>query len=150
MGVFGYGAEENKLNNANEAIGELSTNKTIMVQKLTDMEDPNPDEVKDLQTVEQVFSHYKPSIEINFKDAEGGAVAEDMAFDNLGDFGPKGMTKNSKFLAEMKENEDQNLDLVRSLKSNKAVQKVLQDPDARKALQEAINAMVAELEGAAS
>jgi len=121
MGAFGYGAEENKLNNASEAIGELSTNKTIMVQKLTDIEDPDPEEVRGLQTVEDVFAHYKPAIDVNFQDSEGGDVEEEMSFGNLGDFGPKGMTKNSKFLAELKEQEDQNLGLVRSLKSNKAV-----------------------------
>lgn len=147
MAIYGYGTDENKLNNANEAFGELSPNKTILVQKLTEMEDPSPDEVRDLQTVDQVFEYYKPSVEIDFEDTEGGSVSEEINFRNLGDFGRKGLTNKSSFLKELQEEEDLNLKLVKALKSNKSLQKALQDPEARQAFSGAIAAMLAELEG---
>jgi hypothetical protein len=148
MAIYGYGAEENKLNNANEAMGELATNKSIIVQKLTDMEDPDPEEVRGLETIEDVFDYYKPSMELDFEDAEGGTVSEEIRFNNLGDFGKKGLTNGSQFLKGLQEEEDQNLKLVKALKSNKSLQKALQDPEARKAFAGAVSAMLAELEEA--
>lgn len=148
MNMYGYGTDENKLNNANEALGALSPNKTILVQKLTGMEDPDPSEVTGLQTIDQVFEHFRPSVEIDFEDAEGNAVSEELNFRNLGDFGPKGLTTRSEFLCGLKEEEDLNLKLVKSLKSNKGLQKALQDSEARKAFADSLAAMLIELEEA--
>ncbi len=146
---YGIGGTERKLNNANEAFGDISPNRTIFVQKLTQDPPYSPEAVFDLKTVEEVFDHFQPTCDIDFETADGATQSETIRFNNLGDFGPKGIKTNSKFLEDLSNTEEQHLKIVKELKSNRALQNVVQNPETRQALISSIQAMIAELEAGA-
>ena len=64
MALYNYGIGGNEVEvDANESIADIPSNRTLMVQKLTDEAPLTPETVEGLQTVEGVFEHFKPSVE---------------------------------------------------------------------------------------
>ncbi len=47
-----------------EGFVEISPNKTLFIQKLTNDDPVTPEIVEGLQTVEQVFNHFKPNCDV--------------------------------------------------------------------------------------
>jgi hypothetical protein len=141
---YGIGGNEVKTD-ASEAFADIPQNRTLMAEKLTKDAPVKPEIVHGLQTVEQVFEHYKPDVTIDFEDAEGVAKKETLSFSNLGDFGIKGITEQSEFLKDNASQKEEYFRIIKQLKSNKILKTALADPDAKKALLDAIHGMVAEL-----
>lgn len=105
-----------------------------------------PEVVTGLQTIEEVFDHYNPSLEVEFEDSEGVSKKENLEFNNLGDFGAKGITKQSSFLGDLSTDKDQYVKVVKQLKSNKILKSALENPEAKQALLESIRALLSEIE----
>ncbi|MCW3092359.1 MAG: hypothetical protein JWP81_3428 [Ferruginibacter sp.] len=141
---YGIGGNEVKLD-ASEAFADIPQNRTLMAEKLTRDAPVKPQIVHGLQTVEQVFQHYKPEIGVDFQDEEGVTKKESLKFTNLGDFGVKGITEQSEFLKDNTTRKDEYVKIIKQLKSNKILKAALTDPDAKAALVEAIHSMIAEL-----
>lgn len=141
---YGIGGNEVKTD-ASEAFADIPQNRTLMAEKLTKDAPVKPEIVHGLQTVEQVFAHYKPEVAIDFEDAEGQTKKETLSFTNLGDFGVKGITEQSEFLKDNASQKEEYFKIIKQLKSNKILKSALSDPDAKKALLDAIQGMVAEL-----
>src|ERR1044072_3852321 len=102
---YGIGGNEVKLD-ANEAIIEISHNRTLFAEKLTQQTPVKPEIVQGLTSVEDVFENYKPAVPVTFHDAEGRTVPEMLRFHNLGDFGVKGITAQSPFLDDLAAEKD--------------------------------------------
>lgn len=143
---YGLGGQEKKGNDANEAISDIQKNRTMLVQKLTADAPFKPKIEEKLETVDAVFARFKPQIELEFEDAEGTGVAENLRFNNLGDFGQKGITAQSPFLQELSNQQADYQKFIKQLKSNKVLQKILADPAAKETYLTALRAMVQELE----
>ncbi|TWP24070.1 hypothetical protein ETU08_06815 [Apibacter muscae] len=141
---FGIGGNEVPLD-ANEAILEIAQNRTLIAQKLTGNPPVKPEIVEGLNTVEQVFEHFKPEVKVNFEDAEGATKFEELKFKNLGDFGIKGITAQSNFLTDLKMEKEQYQKIIKQLKTNKILKAALEDPDAKEALMESIEGLINEL-----
>jgi hypothetical protein len=141
---MGIGGDEVKID-ASEAILEISQNRTLMAEKLTKDPPVKPVIVQGLQNVEQVFENYKPEVSVDFQDADGATKKETLHFSNLGDFGIKGITEQSEFLKDNTTQKEEYLKIMKQLKSNKILKTALADADAKKALLDAIHAMIAEL-----
>ncbi len=141
---YGIGGNEVKLD-ANEAILEIPQNRTLIAQKLTGDTPIRPELVEGLNTIEQVFENFKPSVKVNFENAEGAMKTEELKFTNLGDFGVKGITNQSKFLSNLETEKDQYQKIIKQLKSNKILKSALDDPDAKQALLETIQDLISEL-----
>ena len=63
MAIYDYGIGGNEVNvDANESIADIPSNRTLLVQKLTDEAPVSPEAVYGLQTVEDVFEHFSPSV----------------------------------------------------------------------------------------
>jgi hypothetical protein len=144
MAIYDIGGSEVK-GDANEAMSELPQNRTLMVEKLTKDPPIKPEIVEGLKTVDEVFEHYSPNIEMEFHDSEGGSRKETLNFRNLGDFGLKGITNQSEFLKDLTAQKEQNQKIIRQLKSNRLLQKVLENEEQKTALLNAINALIKEL-----
>jgi len=142
---YGIGGNEVKLD-ANEAIVEISHNRTLFAEKLTQQTPVKPEIVHGLTKVEEVFEHYKPSVNMLFHDAEGRTVPETLEFHNLGDFGIKGITAQSAFLNDLATEREQYLKIMKHLKTNKILKSALADPAARQALLGAIKSMLKDLD----
>jgi hypothetical protein len=130
---------------ASEAFADIPQNRTLMAEKLTKDAPVRPQITHGLQTIEQVFGHFKPAVEMEFEDADGVTVKETLQFGNLGDFGVKGITEQSAFLKDNANQKDEYFKIIKQLKSNKILKTALADPAARQALLEAIDGMIAEL-----
>lgn len=130
---------------ASEAISEIAPNRTLIAQQLTVDEPVKPELVEGLTTIEKVFEHFKPSLKVDFEDANGSIKMEELNFKNLGDFGVKGITSQSAFLSGLETEKDQYQKIVKQLKTNKILKAALEDPEAKKALYDTLHTLIAEL-----
>lgn len=145
-GLYNYGIGGNEVKvDASEAIQEIQGNKTLIAQKLTDEDPLNPEAVYDLKTVEEVFSHFKPKVAIEFEDGEGQNINEELKFKHLGDFTAKNLTEQSTFLKDLNIQKEQYAKIVKQLKSNKVLKAILENPETRAAFVQSLQSLSAEL-----
>ena len=149
MALYDYGIGGNEVKvDANESIADIPSNRTLLVQKLTDDAPVSPEAVYGLQTVEEVFEHFSPSVELEMQNEKGDDVNETMAFKNLGDFNAKSIKEHSEFLSRLDVEKEQNIKIARQLSSNKALLKALKDPETRQAIIDLLEASVDEIKNA--
>ena len=143
--TYGIGGTEVKTD-ANEAFAEIPQNRTLMVEKLTNDPPVKPVIQKGLKTVEEVFEHFKPEVDVEFEDLDGVSKKETLKFGNLGDFGAKGITRQSNFLKDLDTEKDQYVKIVKQLKTNKILKTAITDPEAKQSLLDSIRALLTEME----
>lgn len=131
-----------------ESILEFPQNRTLMVEQLTHDDPVRPEIVNGLKTVDDVFNHFKPKVDVEFQDMEGVPKKEALNFSNLGDFGVKGITAQSSFLQNLQIQQDEYQKIIKQLKSNKQLRTVIEDVESKQALLGAIHALLKELEDA--
>ncbi|PIN27530.1 hypothetical protein [Prevotella intermedia] len=146
MAIFDYGIGGNEVNvDANESIADIPSNRTLLVQKLTDEAPVSPETVYGLQTVEDVFEHFSPSVQLEMQNDSGEDVTETMYFKNLGDFDSEKLKENSAFLSKLDVEKEQNIKIARQLSSNKALLKALANPETRQAVIDLLQSSLDEL-----
>ena len=131
---------------AGEGFVEISPNKTLFIKKLTYDDPIKPDIVQNLQTVEDVFAHFKPSVDVEMDKEDGSTKSESFQFGGLGDFDPKNLTNQSSFLRELNLEYDAYLKIIKQLKSNKSLSNVIQNPETKAAFVNALRSLASELE----
>ncbi|WP_298503573.1 hypothetical protein [uncultured Maribacter sp.] len=141
---FGIGANDVK-GDASEALNEIPQNRTLIAGKLTPNTPVKPEVIEGLKTVEDLFEHFEPELKIPFEDKNGGTLNETIKFNNLGDFGKKGITNSSVFLKELEIESDQYKKIIKQLKTNKILKSALQDPEAKEALIQTIDTLINEI-----
>lgn len=147
MAMFEYGIGGNEVKiDASEAIADIPFNRTLLVEKLT-AEDPiNPEKVEKLETIEQVFEHFKPNMNVEFENEEGQDVIENFKFKTVADFLVKNLTENSPFLKDLENQKDFYNKTIKQLRSNKILQRALQNEDTKASFVEALQGLLAELD----
>ncbi|MFL1895007.1 hypothetical protein ACJRPK_04850 [Aquimarina sp. 2-A2] len=149
MSMYNYGIGGNEVKvDAGESISDIPSNKTLLIQKLTNEAPVTPEAVYNLQTVEEVFEKFSPSVEVEFQDDKGTDVKEKVSFKNLGDFGSKAIKRNSEFLNKLDIEKEQNTKIIRQLTSNKGLKKALENPETRAAIVQALEDSLQEIENA--
>lgn len=133
---------------ASEAFADIPQNRVLLAEKLTASTPVKPEVVEDLTTIEEVFAHFKPKVDVGFETEEGTTRKETLQFYGVGDFGVKGITGQSAFLSELAMKKQEFQKVVKQLKTNKLLKQTLTDQDARQNLINALNALVKELEDA--
>jgi len=131
---------------ASEAIIEIPHNRTLLAQKLTDNDPLQPELVYGLKTVEEVFAHFKPNVNVEFETEEGVLVRENLKFSQLGGFALKNMTQQSPFLRTLNAQQQEYLMISRQLKSNKILRAVLEKDEAKNSLISSLQSLIQELE----
>jgi predicted component of type VI protein secretion system len=135
MSMFNYGIGGNEVKiDANEAIADIPSNRTLLVQKLTNDLPVSPEAIYDLKTVEEVFEKFKPNLELEFTQEDGSNLKESMTFKNLEDFGSKAIKENSPFLNKLSTEKEQAYKIVKQLSSNRGLIKAVQDPAVKDAI----------------
>ena len=129
-----------------EGFVEISPNKTLFIQKLTYDDPIRPEIVEDLQKVEDVFAHFKPSCDVELDKEDGSSIKENFQFGGLGDFDAKNLTNQSAYLKNLNLEYDAYLKIIKQLKSNKSLANVVQNPDTKTAFIDALKSLVSELE----
>ena len=130
----------------------IDNNKTLMIDQYTSNVEPgNPELVEDIQNINDAFAHFKPSVEVDFIDEEGGSVNVTLKFGQLSDFeaqGGKGrLVENSKFLAGVKIEIDTSAKIRKSIEQNRKLRDILKEAGSREELKQMLQAMLSELEG---
>lgn len=141
---YGIGGNEVKVD-ASEAIANIPENRSLIVEQLTSEEPVTPEAVKGLSTIEEVFEHFAPNIDVEFENEEGQPVKENFQFKTVADFSVKNMTQNSPFLHNLDTQKTFYEGLVTQLRSNKVLQRVLENPESKKAFIDALEALSKEL-----
>ena len=144
---FGIGGNEAP-RDASEGIADIPMNRTLMIEKLTEDEAMKPKIVEGLKNVDEVFAHFKPSVEVEFQKEDGSSQSEQLHFANLGNFGAKGITNQSNFLKDLDLQKNEYAKIIKGLKSNKVLKNVLENPESKAAFLNALQAMVQEIEEA--
>lgn len=149
MALYEYGVGGNEVKiDANEAIAEIPSNRTLLVQKLTEEAPLQPETIYGLETLEDVFERFQPSVELEFQDQEGNEIPEKLDFKGFSDFSAKKLKENSPFLSQLNIEREQYLKISRLLSSNKALLKSLSDEEARAEMIQVLEASLVELEDA--
>ena len=131
-----------------EGFVEISPNKTLFVQKLTAEAPVKPELAEGLQTVEQVFEHFKPNVDVELDIEDGSTKKENFSFAGLGDFDVKNLTNQSAYLKSLSLENDAYLKIIKQLKTNKSLKNVIENPETKSAFINALKALAAELETA--
>lgn len=95
---YGIGGNEVKID-ASEAIANIPENRSLIVEHLTSDDPVNPQAVSGLTTIEDVFAHFQPNIDVEFENEDGQPVKENFKFQTVADFGVKNMTQRVHFWA---------------------------------------------------
>ena len=145
--MFNYeiGGNERKIDTS-EAFVDIAPNKTLFVQQLTDNEPVKPEKVEGLKTVEDVFAHYKPQVNVNFDREDGSVQQETLHFQHLGDFGVKQIVQQSDQLRNLNVERDTYLTITRQLKTNKTLKAILENPETRQAFSAVLANLAKELQ----
>jgi len=145
--MFNYGVGGNEVKqDASEAMADLALNRTMFVQKLTADDAIKPQAVYDLKTVEEVFEHFKPKVEVEFETQSGATSNEELSFHNVGDFSTKSIVAQSKLLQDLNVQQEQFQKIVKQLKTNKMLKTVLENPETKGAFLESLASLIQELD----
>lgn len=130
-----------------EAIANISSNKTLLVQKLTS-KSTKLEPVKGLKTIDEVFGHFKPSVEVEFEDENGAQKKEELKFNSLLDFRKDGIINQSDLLKKLQIQQDTCNSIIKRLKTNKILKTALQNPEAKNSFLQALQAAINEIDNA--
>ncbi|HEY0060367.1 MAG TPA: hypothetical protein VGB56_14615 [Flavisolibacter sp.] len=129
-----------------EGFVEISPNKTLFIQKLTNEEPVKPELVEGLQTVEQVFEHFNPNCDVELDREDGSTLKENFKFTCLSDFDIKSLTNQSPYLKNLGLENDAYLKIIKQLKTNRSLRNVIENPETKAAFINALKALASELE----
>jgi hypothetical protein len=142
---YGIGGTEVQ-GDASEAFADIPLNRTLLCEKLTGDAPIKPKIVDGLQTIDDVFEHYKPKVAVEFEDSDGAKKDETLTFKGLSDFGIKGITAQSDFLQSLSIEKEQYQKIIKQLKSNQLLRKTLENPETKADLLAVMYALIKELE----
>lgn len=132
-------------------VNEIDNNKTLYIDQFTSEAPMDPELVQDVHNISDAFEQFKPNVDVDFFDAEGGMVSENLHFNEIRDFeadGGKGkLVQNSEFLSGLKSKIDVHAKMRKSIKDNRKLAQILKDAGSRDELKAMLQAMLSELEG---
>jgi len=142
---YGIGGNEVKLD-VTEAIKDIPSNRTLMIQKLTEEAPFAPELVTTCRTTKDVFAHYKPKVNVTFETEEGVTVKEELSFHTVGDFNAKSIKKQCRHISGLNVKSEQYNKIAKQLGSNRALMKALANDDTKAAIIDVLKGALAELE----
>lgn len=128
-----------------EGITEIPQNRTLFVGQFTADDPIAAEAITGLKTVEDVYNKFQPNVDVEFEDAEGQTVQENFKFANTADFQVKQMTARSNFLNDLSVQKEFYEKLVKQLRTNKVLQRALENADARQGMIDALTQLREEL-----
>ena len=131
---------------AAEGMADIPMNRSLFVQKLTSDDPVKPQAVYDLKTVDEVFDHFKPSVEIEFEQQDGSEKGEAIKFNNLADFKASNMVSQSATMHDLNSQKEDYQKLMKQLKTNKLVKNVIENPETKASFMAALQNLIQELD----
>lgn len=131
--------------NVGEGISNIPQNRTLFVGQFTADDPIAAEPIEGLKTVEDVYAKFQPNVDVEFETAEGETVKENFKFANTADFQVKQMTARSNFLNDLSIQKEFYEKLVKQLRTNKVLQRALENADARQGMIDALTQLRNEL-----
>ena len=131
---------------ASEGMADIPMNRSLFVQKLTADDPIRPEAVYDLKTVDEVFEHFKPSVEVEFETQDGSTTGEALNFRSVADFKSTSMIQQSNFLQGLNSEKEEYSKIMKQLKTNKLVKSVIENPETKEAFMAALQQLIQELD----
>lgn len=131
---------------ASEGIANIPFNRTMLAMHLTDSDPVSPSLTYGLKTVEDVFNHFKPNVDVEFEDENGSPVTENLQFASIGDFRVKSLSRQSTYLRSLDGQYSEYTQISRRLKGHRLLQTALDNPEAKAALIDTLKALISELD----
>ena len=141
--MAGFGFEQR--NDDHDGYADIPQNRTLIAEKLTCETALTPEVAHNLETMNDLFRHYQPGIDVSFEDAEGYVKRERLNFTSVDDFEPKNITKQSAFLSKATREKEQYLAISRQLRSDPELRNLLANKQTKTELLNAIQSMINEL-----
>lgn len=135
---------------SNAKVTPLDNNKTIIIDQYTsDVEVGNSELFEGPKTMQDVFAHFKPTVDVEFEDEMGGIVSEKLHFNEMRDFeanGGKGnLVANSPFLSGAKSKVDVAAKIRKQIEQNRRLRDILKDEEGKAELKELLEALLQEI-----
>ena len=135
---------------SNAKVSPLDNNKSIVIDQYTsDVESGDFELFEGAKTMQDVFNHFKPSVNVEFTDEEGGSVSEQLHFNEMRDFeanGGKGnLVTNSPFLSGAKSKIDVSAKIRKQIESNSRLRNILKDEKGKAELKELLEELLKEI-----
>ena len=135
---------------SNAKVTPLDNNKSIIIDQYTsDVEVGNSELFEGAKTMQDVFNHFKPSVNVEFEDEQGGIVSEQLHFNEMRDFeanGGKGnLVTNSPFLSGAKSKVDVSAKIRKQIEQNRRLRDILKDAESKAELKELLEALLQEI-----
>ena len=135
---------------SNAKVTPLDNNKSIIIDQYTsDVEVGNSELFENPKTMQDVFDHFKPSVNVEFEDEQGGIVSEQLHFNEMRDFeanGGKGnLVTNSPFLSNAKSKVDVSAKIRKQIEQNRRLRDILKDAEGKAELKELLEALLQEI-----
>lgn len=130
-------------------VNAISQNKTLYIGQFTDRV-TEPELYQNATNINQVFEHFKPSVEVDFQDEGGDIHEETIRFNEMKDFevnnGNGQLVTNSSFLLDLKSNIDANAKMKKQIEQSKRIRDILGSKQSKQELREVLQYLLDELE----
>ena len=144
--LYGYqiGANINE-KEAGASVQVVPDNKTLIAMAFNDDHDSEVEPVN-LKSMKEIFAHYKPQREVEFKDLEGDGAEINLQFNQLKDFTKEGIIAQSPLLQQLEQQEDIYAKFTDILQTNEKLRNVLTSEEGKKDILELIDLLISELD----
>ena len=130
---------------SNAKVTPLDNNKTIIIDQYTsDVEVGNSELFEAPKTMQDVFAHFKPTVDVEFEDEMGGIVSEKLHFNEMRDF-EGNLVANSPFLSGAKSKVDVAAKIRKQIEQNRRLRDILKDEEGKAELKELLEALLQEI-----
>ena len=130
-------------------VNAISQNKTLYIGQFTNLV-AEPELYQGATNINQVFEHFKPSIEVDFKDENGDTHEEVVGFNEMKDFevnnGNGQLITNNSFLLNLKSSIDANAKMKKQIEQSKRIRDILGNKQSKQELREVLQYLLDELE----
>jgi hypothetical protein len=144
---YGIGGTEVK-QDAFEAFADIPQNRVLLAEKLTHDPPVKPVITEGLTSIDEVFEHFKPKVDMTFETEDGGMRRETLHFKGLADFGAKGIIAQSEYLGDVSMQQLQYQKIIKQLKTNKLLKQALANPETKEHIIKALQSLIQELDSA--
>jgi len=119
-------------------------NRTLIALPLNDEPDIEADPTR-LKNMKEVFTHYKPKVEVDLKNLEGEADMKELKFSALRDFNKDGIIAQAPVLQQLQQQEETYARYIDIINNNEKLRGILGDPEMKKEFLELVDMLVEEL-----
>jgi len=131
-------------------VNAISQNKTLYIGQFTETV-AEPELFQDAQTMKDVFTKFKPKVDVEFQTEQGDYVEETIAFNEMKDFeinnGSGQLVQNSSFLLQTKSNIEANAKIRKQIEQNKRLRDLLAKQESKEELRNVLQNLLDELDG---